>query len=94
MQLIVDKNTSEVLGYMAYGGTDNSMITVADVPKDFENNFKPRYYLFSNGAIIVNANYVAPAAQTVKPTAQDEINAFVLKELVDLHAITGGGDNA
>lgn len=53
---------SEIIQYAELGGLDNSVECEIDsLPDDFYNNFEPRFYLFKNGEIIKNPDYVEPS---------------------------------
>ncbi|RRG08690.1 MAG: DUF2977 domain-containing protein [Lactobacillus sp.] len=65
MQIEVNEK-NEIQFYALSGKLNNGIeIDQSIVPTGFTvGNFKPGYYLYSNGAIVVNPNYVAPVLPT------------------------------
>lgn len=56
MQILVKNN--EIIGYSCIGNFIGG-IEIDKFPDDFESNFKPSRYIFVNGKIECNPNYVA-----------------------------------
>lgn len=85
MILSVNKK-SEILSYVEIGGIEGGLEYIGELPDGFRDNFKPRYYLLSNGLIEVNPDYSEPTTEEPKPvlTQQDEINAHLFKMNLDL----------
>lgn len=59
MELLVNSN-DEILAYTTVGGIDRGQEYNGDIPDDFEDNFKPSYYILKNDEISINPNYEEP----------------------------------
>lgn len=59
MKILVNDN-SEILAYATVGGIDGGQEYNGDIPDDFEDNFKPNYYLLQDNEIAVNPDYQEP----------------------------------
>lgn len=56
---INDKN--EIIGYSKIGSIEGGQeVDDQQKPIDFEDNFKPKFYLLQNNEIVVNPNYEEP----------------------------------
>lgn len=55
MQILLN-GESEITNYAVVGGFEDG-IEIENYPNDFINNFKPRYYVFSDNEVKVNKNY-------------------------------------
>lgn len=55
MQILLN-DESEITNYAIVGGFEDG-IEIENYPNDFINNFKPRYYVFSDNEVKVNKNY-------------------------------------
>lgn len=53
-----DKN--EILAYATIGGVDGIDISIDTLPDNFKNDFDAKYFLYVDGEITVNPDYVAP----------------------------------
>lgn len=63
LKITVNEN-DEITGYAIVGGIEDEIsVTYEEVPTNFVENFKPKYYLFNNGEFKVNKNY--------KPTEEE-----------------------
>lgn len=94
MQIKLNVN-NEIIEFANYGGISGGIKYNGPVPDDYAEQFKPGLFLYKNGKIVQNANFVEPAMPTT-PNAhnqQDEINALLLKEVAVLHTQLGGIDN-
>ncbi|NVM32524.1 DUF2977 domain-containing protein [Pediococcus acidilactici] len=71
---------SEIISYLKYGGVDGINFIEFDgvIPDDFENNFKPSFYMLKDKLIIENPNYVEPKPPVIIPSEQDKINAQIM----------------
>lgn len=63
MQLLVDENL-EIIAFAQTGILSGAIEYKGNVPDDFEENFKPSFYLLQNNAIVLNPNYTEPAQPT------------------------------
>lgn len=100
--------SKEILAYATLGGlTDGVEVHDPVLPDDFEENFKPSFYLLQNGAVIVNPNYVAPVepAPDSGPTAEQESLTAMAQQMANqqqhiasleqaLTALAQGGANS
>ncbi|SMH68992.1 Putative prophage protein [Latilactobacillus curvatus] len=98
MQILINKN-QEITAYAIEGGLVNGVGHVGDIPDDFEDNFKPSFYLLQNNEIVLNPDYVEPTPpkpNTGPTTEQVMINQLGLK-YADLSAkvgkLEGSGSN-
>ncbi|MDF2313772.1 DUF2977 domain-containing protein [Lactiplantibacillus pentosus] len=73
MQLLIN-NQQAIIGYVTVGSADQGIEYTGTLPDGFEENFKPSFYLFQNGTIIANPNYVTPVEPTPdsRPTPEQE----------------------
>lgn len=55
---INSKNEIEALA--GIGGFDDAVEFTGSVPDNFEENFKPSFYLLKNNEIVLNPNYIEP----------------------------------
>lgn len=63
LKITVNEN-DEITGYAIVGGIEDEIsVPYEEVPTNFVENFKPKYYLFKNGDFKVNKNY--------KPTEEE-----------------------
>lgn len=53
-----DKN--EIIAYAIIGGVNGIDISIDVLPDSFKENFDSKYYLYVDGNIKVNPDYVAP----------------------------------
>lgn len=59
MILVINEN-SEIVGYAMFGSIDGGREFNGPVPENFEDNFKPNYYLLQDNEIAVNPDYQEP----------------------------------
>lgn len=60
LKIIINTN-NEVTGYATIGGIEGEIsIPYENVPTDFIENFDAKYFLYVEGEITVNPDYVAP----------------------------------
>lgn len=59
MQLLVDENL-EIIAFAQTGILSGAIEYKGNVPDDFEENFKPSFYLLKNNEIVLNPNYIEP----------------------------------
>lgn len=66
-----------ILEYSTVGGLPDSIEYTGTIPDDFEDKFKPSFYMLQDDEIIKNPNYVEPADTTPinsKTSVQEAIN--------------------
>lgn len=80
--LLNDKN--EVISYVTLGEIDGAI--EAEVPDNFIENFKPRYYRYIDNAVAVNPEYEAPMDFDNGGQTQQEINVILTKKLAETKA--------
>lgn len=67
MEIKFNEN-NEILEYAMVGDlSDGLEIDDSIIPDDFEENFKPSFYLFKDNEIIVNPNYEEPTINAPTP---------------------------
>lgn len=59
MRLQVNEK-SEIIGYAKKGGLSDSIEFTGAIPDNFEEEFKPYFFIIKNNTIIENSNYVKP----------------------------------
>lgn len=57
-------NEKEIIGYAMTGELGEGIQFDGLIPDEFYENFKPRFYLLQNNAIVLNPNYTEPAHPT------------------------------
>ncbi|QPG02552.1 DUF2977 domain-containing protein [Latilactobacillus sakei] len=81
MQLLVDENL-EIIAFAQTGILSGAIEYKGNVPDDFEENFKPSFYLLKNNEIVLNPNYIEPTPPKSAggpTTEQQMINQLGLK---------------
>ncbi|MCM1597532.1 DUF2977 domain-containing protein [Latilactobacillus sakei] len=73
MQLEINSN-NEIIAYLVCGGIDGIELVKygGAIPDNFEENFKPSFYLLKNNEITVNPDYVPPKPPVVGPGNLDK----------------------
>ncbi|ALC09303.1 DUF2977 domain-containing protein [Lactiplantibacillus plantarum] len=84
MQLLIN-NQQAIIGYVTVGSADQGIEYTGTLPDGFEENFKPSFYLFQNGTIIANPNYVTPVEPTPdsRPTSEQEALTAIAQQMAD-----------
>lgn len=59
MRLQVNEK-SEIIGYAKRGDLSDSIEFTGTIPDNFEEEFKPYFFIIKNNTIIENSNYVKP----------------------------------
>lgn len=60
LKIIINAN-NEITGYATIGGLEGEIsIPYENVPADFIENYDSKYYLYVDGEITINPDYVAP----------------------------------
>lgn len=59
MKLVLNEDNT-IASYCEMGDIPNSIDYTGNVPDDFEDKFKPSFYLLKNDGIVENSNYVEP----------------------------------
>lgn len=68
MKLAVNEN-NEIIGFTRIGGLPDAVdFDENKVPSDFDYNFKSSFYLFKDGEIVKNPDYVAPEPLVIGPS--------------------------
>ncbi|USF96128.1 hypothetical protein [Latilactobacillus phage TMW 1.46 P1] len=81
MQITVN-SVGEIISYVKVGTIEGAIEFSGTIPDDFEDNFKPSFYLLQNNAIVLNQSYVEPKPTipaTGPTTEQVMINQLGLK---------------
>lgn len=76
MQLIVNGN-NEITAYATVGDIGGAEYT-GDIPDNFYSDFKPVFFLFKDGKIYENPDYVAPV--TNLPTGPSSLQQIVMQQ--------------
>lgn len=63
LKITVNKD-DEITGFAIVGGIEGEIsVPYEKAPDDFIENFEPKYYLYTNGEIKENPNYVPPTCE-------------------------------
>lgn len=106
MQLLINDQQA-ITGYVTTGSVSQGIEYTGTLPDGFEENFKPSFYLFQNGTVVANPNYVTPVEPTPDsgPTAEQEALTAMAQQMADqqqhiasleqaLTALAQGGANS
>lgn len=77
MKLVLNEK-NEILSYISLGDVDGAVDYQGEIPEDFYEKFKPKFYMLVDGAIVENPDYVAPKPPVISPSEQDKINAQIM----------------
>ncbi|QHM64687.1 DUF2977 domain-containing protein [Pediococcus pentosaceus] len=79
MKLVIN-DKSEILAFTVSGDVDNSVEYEGEVPEDFRDKFKSKFYMLADGVIVENPDYVAPSdtPPVIDPSKQDKINVQIM----------------
>lgn len=77
MKLVLNEK-NEILSYISLGDVDNSVEYEGEVPEDFYDNFKLKFYMLVDGAIVENPDYVAPSSSV--PTGPSDLQNMVMQQ--------------
>lgn len=79
MKLLLNEK-NEILNYILLGDIDGTVEYDGEIPDDFEDSFKPTFYMLKDGEIVENPNYVEPAdtPPATSPSQQDKIIAQIM----------------
>lgn len=74
MRILLNDN-DEIIGYAIVGGLEGDF-EVSDeiIPSGFKEDFEPRRFIYSNGAIIYNKNYNSPPVEQQPPNYEQRIS--------------------
>lgn len=78
MQITVN-SVGEIISYVKVGTIEDAIGFDGIIPNDFEDNFKPSFYLLQNNEIVVNPNYVEPTPP--KPTTGPTTEQVMINQL-------------
>ncbi len=72
MMQIITNQVGEIISYVKVGMIEGAIEFGGTIPDDFEDNFKPSFYLLQNNVIVLNPNYTEPAQPTtpIGPTTE------------------------
>lgn len=75
MKIKIDSD-GKIIGYVLIGDNPDydTAVDVNTLPEHFFDNFVPEYYLFVNGNVVTNPNYVQPAIPSEPKTAAEMIS--------------------
>lgn len=81
MKLEID-SSRKIVGYALIGDNPhcNVDVNVDSLPEDFFDTFVPEYYLFVNGNVVTNPDYVKPATPE-EPKTFNEMIADLTQQL-------------
>ncbi|MDB8858799.1 DUF2977 domain-containing protein [Pediococcus acidilactici] len=82
MELVLKNN--EIIEYAIVGHISGSVYYDGNLPEDFNENFKPSFYLLKNNEIVENPDYIAPSNDTPDnntPTASDKAIAALTLQM-------------
>lgn len=75
MKIKIDSN-SRIVGYVLIGDNPDyaTNVDVDSLPEDFFNTFVPEYYLFLNGNVVTNPDYVKQVTPVEPKTSSEMIS--------------------
>lgn len=76
MELVLKNN--EIIDYATVGHISGSVYYDGNLPEDFNENFKPSFYLLKDNEIVKNPDYVAPETPVIGISKQDKINSQIM----------------
>ncbi|MCQ0050340.1 DUF2977 domain-containing protein [Pediococcus acidilactici] len=82
MELVLKNN--EIIEYAIVGHISGSVYYDGNLPEEFNENFKPSYYLLKDNEIVENPDYIAPsndAPDNNIPTASDKAIAALTLQM-------------
>ncbi|QGZ70042.1 DUF2977 domain-containing protein [Pediococcus pentosaceus] len=83
MKLIIN-DKSEILAFTVFGDVDNSLEYNGEVPEDFRDKFKPKFYMLVDGVIVENPNYVKPEPPEIGPSViEQQVAALGYQQMQD-----------
>lgn len=73
MKLLLNEK-NEILNYVLLGDIDGTVEYDGEIPDDFEDSFKPTFYMIKDGEIVENPDYVEPSntPPVSSPTSMQE----------------------
>ncbi|EOA09451.1 DUF2977 domain-containing protein [Pediococcus acidilactici] len=77
MKLLLNEK-NEISNYILLGDIDGTVEYDGEIPDDFEDSFKPTFYMLKDGEIVENPDYVEPKPPVISPSEQDKINAQIM----------------
>lgn len=84
---INSKNEVEALAEI--GGFDDGVEFNGSLPDEFEDNFKPSYYLFQDEQIVVNPDYKEPIITDPSPSqAQQQLAQVAYQQMMTTQDVT------
>lgn len=88
MQILVnDKN--EITSYVVLGEIEGSVEFEGTLPEGFEENFRPNFYLFKDGEIVINPNYQEPVIADPRPSAtQQQLAQVAYQQMMTTQDVT------
>ncbi len=86
MELVLKNN--EIIEYAIVGHISGSVYYDGNLPEDFNENFKPSFYLLKDNEIIENTDYVAPEPPVIGPSnLEKQVAALSYQQMVDSQTI-------
>ena len=71
--LIQISDRHEIIAYTIVGGLSSSVEYSGTVPDDFEEKFRPSFYLLKNDEIVENPDFVEPEPPVVGPSDMQQM---------------------
>ncbi|MBD1502797.1 DUF2977 domain-containing protein [Weissella cibaria] len=81
MKVIID-DECRIIAYAQTGEIDGFI--EVDVPDEFVDNFKPEYYKYDNGNVILNSSFKNTSTVVPKFKATSELIADLTQQMADL----------
>ena len=83
MQIKIDENNL-IQSYSMIGNIDGGIeVEQSLIPNNFEIDFVPEFYKFTNGGIVVNGDYVEPISPIETPTAEQQALTALAQQIAD-----------
>lgn len=88
MKLLLNDN-QEIIAYATLGDLNASIEYTGTMPVDFEDSFKPNFYLFKDGEIVVNEDYQDPVITDPGPSeSQQQLAQVTYQQMMTAHYVT------
>lgn len=82
MELVLKNN--EIIDYATVGHISGSVYYDGNLPEDFNENFKPSFYLLKDNEIVKNPDYVAPEPPVIGPSnLEKQVAALGYQQMQD-----------
>lgn len=99
MMQIIANQAGEIISYGKVGTIEGAIEFGGTIPDDFEENFKPSFYLLKNNEIVLNPNYIEPmppksaGGPTTEQQMINQLGLQVANLTAEVNQLKGGVSN-